>query len=240
MKQLPVPCRMGFMVRGAPWLVGLVAVVTACYPSGVTNTSQLSTVTTLYDTAFNANGGFQTLTTYSIPGATTTSPQTCAIEDLADGGLFFSDAGTAYPYAICNTVVTELNALGYTLINPATGPGGAEPSFVVTIAASNQSYTAWVTYPWYGYWGGYYPYYPWYGWGYYYPCCTYYYSYNVGTLVITMVKPTASASLPDGGTIDAVWAGALNGVLSGYTTPQAVSAGITQAFDQSPYLGAAK
>ena len=225
-------------VGGLPALAGLLAIASACYPSSVTNVSQYSTVTTLYDTAFNEKGGFQTLTTYSIPGATPSNPGNCAIEDLADGGPFFSDAGSPYQASICNTLVNQFNDLGYTLINPMTGPNAPQPSFVVNIVGLNQSYTAWVTYPWYGYWGGYYPFYPWGGWGYYYPWGpTFVYNFNVGTIEFTMATPVA---LPDGGSINAIWAGALNGVLSTNVTPASVAAGIEQAFNQSPYLGAAQ
>ncbi len=232
--------RRAVVMRGLPWLVALLAIASACYPSGVTSVSQYSTVTTAYDTAFN----FQSLSTYSIPGATVANPQNCAIENLADGGMFFQpDSGfsASLPSTICSTVVNQLNDLGYQLMDPATGIGQAAPSFVVTIGALNQSYTAWVTYPWYGYWGGYYPYYPWGGWGYYYPWGpTYTYSYNIGTLVITMVTPQADGSIPDGGVINAVWGGALNGVLTAYgVSPSNVASGIEQAFKQSPYLGAA-
>jgi hypothetical protein len=222
---------------GVPWLAGVFGLAAACYPSGVDNTSDYNTVTTVYDTAFNASNGFQALTTYSIPGATTDNSENCVIEDLADGGNF-NFTNPQFQSSICSTVVSQLNDLGYTLINPATGPGATPPSFVVTLSALNQSYTAYVSYPWYGYWGGYYPYYPWGGWGIYYPWGGYYYSYNVGTLVITMVRPDVDISLPDGGRMDAVWTGALNGVVtSANVTPTSVSRGIVQAFTQSPYLG---
>jgi hypothetical protein len=224
------------LVAGGLLACGL-ALVAACYPSGVDSNSDFNTVTTVYDTAFNANNGFQALTTYSIPGATTANPQNCVIEDLADGGTY-QFTNPLFPTTICSTLANELNDLGYTLVDAATGPGGTPPSFIVTVGALNQTYTAYVSYPWYGYWGGYYPYYPWYGWGIYYPWGGVYYSYNVGTLVMTMVKPNNDASLPDGGQMNAVWAGALNGlVTSTSVTPPIVANGITQAFTQSPYLG---
>jgi hypothetical protein len=215
-------------------LVGSLALVAACYPTGVDSTSDYSTVTTVYDTAFSASGGFQALTTYSIPGATTANPQNCVIENLADGGTYqFTNA--LFQTTICSTLANQLDDLGYTLVDAALTPGGTPPDFIVTVGALTQSYTAYVSYPWYGYWGGYYPYYPWGGWGIYYPWGGVYYSYNVGTLVITMVKPT---SLPDGGQMNAVWAGALNGlVTSTSVTPPIVANGIVQAFTQSPYLG---
>ena len=242
MTQHPATPGWSHLSRGFPWLVGLLAVASACYPSNVNSISDYNTVTTVYDTSFQAGGGFQALTTYSIPGATVANPANCSIEDVTDGGAFFkADSGVNpnLPTTICTTVVDELNGLGYTLVDPATGPGQPEPSFVVTIAGLSQSYTAWVSYPWYGYWGWYYPYYPWGGWGYYYPWGpSYTYSYNIGTLIITMVRPTPASSLPDGGTINALWAGALNGVVTTTNiSPPVVETGIQQAFNQSPYLG---
>jgi hypothetical protein len=220
------------------WLAGglVLGTAVACYPSGVDNTSDLNTVTTVYDTAYSASGGFQTLTTYSIPGATTANPQNCIIEDLADGGTF-PFTNPLLPTTICSTLVGQLNDLGYTLVNAATAPGGTPPSFIVTITGLNQSYTAYVSYPWGGYWGGYYPYYPWGGWGVYYPWVASY-NYNIGTLVMTMTAPNADVSLPDGGEMHAIWSGALNGVVTtANVTPPMVSNGIIQAFTQSPYLG---
>jgi hypothetical protein len=228
------PSKRGLAVGGL--FVGCLALVAACYPSGVDSNSDYNTVTTVYDTAFSASGGFQALTTYSIPGATTANPQNCTIEDLADGGTFqFSNP--LLPTTICSTLATQLDDLGYTLVDAAVAPGGTPPDFVVTVSALNQSYTAYVSYPWYGYWGGYYPYYPWGGWGIYYPWVVSY-NYNVGTLVITMVKPNTDTSLPDGGQMNAVWTGALNGVVTqANVTPPIVASGIVQAFSQSPYLG---
>jgi Domain of unknown function (DUF4136) len=220
------------------WLAGglVLGTAVACYPSGVDNTSDLNTVTTVFDTAYSASGGFQTLTTYSIPGATTANPQNCIIEDLADGGTF-PFTNPLLPTTICSTLVGQLNDLGYTLVDAATAPGGTPPSFIVTITGLNQSYTAYVSYPWYGYWGGYYPFYPWGGWGVYYPWVASY-NYNVGTLVMTMTAPNADVSLTDGGVMHAVWSGALNGVVTtANVSPPVVSNGIIQAFTQSPYLG---
>ena len=228
------PSRRGLAAGGL--LASSLALVAACYPSGVDSTSDYNTVTTIYDTAFNASHGFQALTTYSIPGATTANPQNCVIEDLADGGTF-QFTNPLLQTTICSTVANQLDDLGYTLVTAAVAPGGTPPDFVVTLGALKQSYTAYVSYPWYGYWGGYYPYYPWGGWGIYYPWVASY-NYSVGTLVITMVKPNADLALPDGGQMNAVWTGALNGVVTqANVTPPIVANGIVQAFSQSPYLG---
>jgi Domain of unknown function (DUF4136) len=218
--------------RGWPLVAALVAVAGACYPSGVTNGTQLNTVSTVYDTAFDFK---MSNPTYSMPGSTAANPGNCVVEDIADGGPY-SFSNPANQTAICTTIQSELSSLGYTLV-PTTNP--TQPTYVVTVGGLNQSYTAWVSYPWYGYWGGYYPGYPWYGWGVYYPWYGYSYSYNVGTIVIAMVQPKADSSLPDGGVMNAVWAAALNGLNTPpNNTPQYISAGITQAFTQSPYLSA--
>jgi hypothetical protein len=236
--QSEAPSKWRLLRRGLPCLAGLVAVASACYPSGVDSITDLNTVTTVYDTTFQAAGGFQKLSTYSMPGATVANPQNCVIEDLADGGPFPFPAGSPLPTTICSTVQNQLQDLGYTLIDAATAAGATPPDFIVTVSGLLQSYTAYVSYPWYGYWGGYYPFYPWGGWGIYYPWTSFYYSYQVGTLVITMVKPDVDESLPDGGQMDAIWAGALNGVNQApNNTPQVIGSGIVQAFNQSPYLG---
>lgn len=223
---------------GRPWLAGLLAVTAACYPSGVDQTSDLNTVTTVYDVGFSTSGGFQALTTYSMPGATLAEPENCVIEDLADGGPFPFPTSSPLPSTICTTIENQLADLGYTLVDAAMTPGQAPPDFVVTVAGLQQSYTAYVSYPWYGYWGSYYPDYPWGGWGIYFPWSGFSYSYQVGTLVIVMVKPTMDAGLPEGGEMAAIWAGALNGVItSANAEPQLIGSGIVQAFNQSPYLG---
>jgi hypothetical protein len=220
----------GFATRGWPLVAALVAVAAACYPTGVTNVTQLNTVTTVYDTSFTFKAA-----TYSMPGSTAANPGNCVVEDLADGGSF-NFSNPANLTAICSAIQANFNSLGYTLV--PTG-NATQPTYVVTVAGLNQSYTAYVGYPWYGYWGGYYPGYPWYGWGIYYPWAGYSYNYDVGTIVITMVSPKADSSLPDGGVMNAVWTAALNGVNTPpNNTPQYITAGIDQAFIQSPYLGA--
>jgi hypothetical protein len=219
-------------------LLGLLAVASACYPSAVDQTSDLNTVTTVYDPAFSSSGGFQSLTTYSMPGATLGSPTDCVIEDLADGGPFPFPMGSALPATICGTIESELDGLGYVLVDAATTPGQSPPDFIVTVGGLQQSYTVYVSYPWYTYWGGYYPDYPWGGWGIYFPWSGFSYSYQIGTLVLVMVKPTLDAGLPGGGEMAAIWSGALNGVITqANTQPDVISSGITQAFRQSPYLG---
>jgi hypothetical protein len=92
-------------------------------------------------------------------------------------------------------------------------------------------------YVWWGYWG-WYPYWP-VGWGassnWYYPGYWYPYSYSTGTLMVGMVDGTAPAAEER---VPLIWTAAVNGVLADASTNLAVAtAGIDQAFQQSPYLG---
>ena len=206
-----------------PLSAAVLTVAAACYPSGVDSITDYNTVSTFYDTAF-ADGGFKGLSTYSIPGATPANPSSCVIKDL-DGGAIVTSPNVS---TVCNTVVNQLDVLGYSLV-PSNNP--TAPSFVVTIAFVSQTYSGWVSYPWYGYWGSYYPGYPWYGWGYYYP--TYSYSYDVGTLALQMAVPDTVNSRMNG-----VWGAAINGVdTAPNNTPAVIQNLVVQAFTQSPYLG---
>jgi len=83
-------------------------------------------------------------------------------------------------------------------------------------------------YYWYDYWCWYYPWYC--GWGYdpYYGDA---YAYTTGTLVMTLISNDNDYVDPP-----VVWAGAINGLLSGTFDQSRVDKGINQAFDQSPYL----
>jgi len=209
---------------GVPILGAVLAATAACYPSGVDSVTDYSTVTTAYETSFD----FTSLSTYSIPGATPSNPSNCVIKELADGGT----VNSSNQATVCTTVVNQLNALGYTLVADGT-TNPTPPSFVVTLGFLSQTYTAWVSYPWYGYWGGYYPGYPWGGWGVYYPYYTYAYSYDVGTIIIDMTVPDSSQSKMKG-----VWGAAINGLQTPpNNTPSVIQAAVTQAFTQSPYLG---
>lgn len=218
MRQLHQRSRARFTGPGLLILGVALAATVACYPSGVNSVSDYNTVSTFYKTDFD----FKSLSTYSIPGATPADPSSCVIKDL-DGGTIVSSPNVS---TVCTTVVNQLDALGYTLV-PSTNP--TPPSFVVTVAYVSQTYTAWVSYPWYGYWGSYYPGYPWYGWGYYYP--TYGYTYDVGTLTLQMGVPGTSA-------MQGVWGAAINGVdTAPNNTPAVIQNLVVQAFTQSPYLG---
>jgi hypothetical protein len=59
-------------------------------------------------------------------------------------------------------------------------------------------------------------------------------SYQSGTILMTLIK--VDNNLGDGEFPDAVWTGAINGLLRSSITLQRIESLIDQAYDQSPYL----
>jgi hypothetical protein len=82
---------------------------------------------------------------------------------------------------------------------------------------------------WYGY-PGYYP--PGWGWG----GVPYYSSYTTGTILMEMSNPADYRVVDNDTVVPMYWAGAVSGVLSGGSNTSRITAGINQAFLQSPYL----
>ena len=76
--------------------------------------------------------------------------------------------------------------------------------------------------------------YPYYGW-YYFPYCSYNYSYTGGTAITQMVDPN---DVDGEGNPRALWHAGLNGIMNDSSSGlvQRIEDGIAQAFTQSPYL----
>lgn len=197
-----------------PPLVGLGLLLAACHPTGAETITDLDTVATTHDAAFD----FAAPTTYSRPnqiplisGDPTTSPPEFLDAQLT--GLVFS------------TLDNEMAALGYTKVDVSQ-----VPDLVITAGALKVTN---VTY-YYGYWCGY--------WAYYYPCYPYYppvtgvSAYTQGTLILDMAP---FAATPPDNQIKGVWTAVIRGIQSGSrSTDQArIVNGVSQAFIQSPYLG---
>ncbi len=200
---------------GVAW-VALAA--TACYPDrAVDSTTEFAAVTTLYD----KTAPFATITKYALPDTVIYVP-------TKEG----QEVPAVTQQAILSAIRTNLNSLGWAeVINPTT----QNPADVyVTAAVASETYVGWV-YDYWGYWG-WYPYWPpgygpGYGWG--YPSYWYPYSYSTGSAIIGMIdgRPAVAGKAP------LVWTGVVNGVLADATTNIAIAtAGINQAFEQSPYL----
>jgi hypothetical protein len=209
--------------RGGRWLLlpALLFALVSCYPGQPEDISQLDTVVTLYDDTVD----FTSFSTYAMPDSVNhfcpdSTGQSCI------------DVSRQFDQLMLQTVATNMQALGYTReFNPSPGN---EPDVLITVAVTASK--NWIV-------SGGYPWYPWWGW---YPCCwgpgwnpwypPYWTasSYEVGTILITMVDVDGAASE----NIPVSWTGILNGLLGtqASATQSRIVDGINQAFDQSPYL----
>jgi len=128
-------------------------------------------------------------------------------------------SGTPNDLTIMNRIDANMAALGYTKVDSSTA------DVIIGAAVTTQDWVSGGCYG--GYWGWWgYP-----GWGWCYPVT---YTYTTGTLIMVMWDRT------QGSNQNAVWVGALNGLLQGGGTTSRINSGINQAFAQSPYLGNGK
>jgi hypothetical protein len=200
---------------GIAWLA---LAATACYPDrSVDSTTEFASVTTLFDN----QASFQTITKYALPDTVIYVPK-----------LEGKEVPAVTQQAILSAIRTNLNTLGWTeVVNARTTP----VDVYVTAAVASNTYVGWV-YDYWGYWG-WYPYWPpGYGGGsgWYYPGYWYPYSYTTGSVILGMVDARAQ---PGTERVPLIWTGAVNGVLADATSNIAIAtAGINQAFEQSPYL----
>jgi hypothetical protein len=107
---------------------------------------------------------------------------------------------------------------------------------VVLLAASTQVQSGLLYGDWFSAWG-YLPYWgaavdPSWLWG--YPGAVVPYTYQTGTLLVSMLDVRAPRS--ETKTIPLLWSAGLDGLVGDATTMARIHAGIAQAFDQSPYL----
>jgi hypothetical protein len=100
---------------------------------------------------------------------------------------------------------------------------------VAELSLRREYYYTW--YPGYPCWSPWYCY-PWYPW----PPAVGSGSYTQGTLWVQMGEPDRELPGGEGPLIPIIWAGIVNGVVSGNSTEARISRGVEQAFVQSPYL----
>jgi len=124
-----------------------------------------------------------------------------------------------YNTKILNRIESNMSDLGWTRID---SPENAD----LTLFPAAWSNTT--IYYWYDYWCWYYPMYCGYGYAPYYETA---YAYSTGTMVMSLIVNKSDYVEPQ-----AVWVGAINGLLSGAYDVSRVDKGINQAFSQSPYL----
>lgn len=193
-----------------------------CYPNGPDYVEQLDLVATNY----NPDYDFSSKTTFSIPDNVVVI--TGENLDDPDGNSQPDFISEPYNTQIINTITSELENIGWTKVDTSQHPD-------VWILPTSMSSTTFIYY--YDYWG----YWGWWGggyWGWYYPG---YYppvvsSYTTGSLFVTMVD--RNALTPDNA-LPVEWGFIVNGLLTGSSTANTssrITTGISQAFDQSPYL----
>ena len=187
-----------------------------CYPGDV-SVSELDTILTLYDDEKD----FSTYSTFHVPDTV------IHIGDEDD------EIGREFDDDMITKVRNEMLDAGYTEVGSVD-----EADVVLTIEISRSDLlVGWNPCPgcWCGYWC-WYPGWPWYGYDPYYPWGgTVIYSYPVGTIFITMYDVNDS-TMEDMAV--APWAATMNGLAQGSDQQilNRIENGISQAFDQSPYL----
>ena len=199
-------------------LVGTISWSVACYPDEATSVVEYDTVSTLRNDDFN----FGTVVRFAMPDT---------ILDLSDEAENPIEITDEYDDLIIAKVRENLLALGWLESDEETDPAPEVVMILGKVAQENISGGVW--YPGYPGWGWWYP--PCFGCGGYYPPVLVTYTWNTGTVVMTLFD---AESIGDGDTdVDAVWLGGLNGVLSSSANAGArLTQGIDQAFTQSPYL----
>jgi hypothetical protein len=198
--------------------VVLLTVLFGCYPGGAEYVDEYDITYSNYDKTFDFVGKG----TYSLPNKivkvtgdlVSVNPQPPEyVKDI-------------YGIPMLAEIDAQMQNLGWTKVDVNSNPD------VQLLPAAWESTT--IIYG--GYWGSYYCwYYPYYcGGGWYYPY-TPVATYSTGTLVMTLVDPSAAGESADGNK-HVVWTGAVNGLLAGTYDVSRVNRGIDQAFKQSPYL----
>jgi len=196
------------MRKIALYLSVLGLILTSCYPDPVIYTEDLDMVYTDYDNGFS----FTSMQTYAMPDSIVEVTK----EISSPGDLEFMPE----PYAsqILKNISDNMAAYGWQRVEDP------EQADLVLLPVSWSNTT--VVY-WYNYWCWYSYYYC--GWGYYPPTTAS--SYTTGTLALGLLYKGDNQIDPT-----KVWAGAVNGVLSGSNNVSRATKGIDQAFIQSPYL----
>lgn len=195
------------MKKNVFYLIGIILMMTACYPGEIDSYDETDLVYTNYFETFD----FVSKGTYSIPDSIVK-----ITGNIIEGQNpeFVNDN---YAKPILAKIENNMSALGWTKVSDP------ESADVVLIPAAWTNTT--VVY-WYDYWCWYYYYYC--GWGWYYPYAT---SYTTGTLVMAMISKDEGFVEPT-----SVWTVAINGLMSGTYSTSRVNKAIDQAFKQSPYL----
>jgi len=201
-------------------LIGAVLVTTgSCYPGEVTSTGQLNLVATVRKPSFD----FSTVQTFAMPDT---------IVQIAEDDPDAITISRANDAQILGQVRTHLLDLGWQEVTGTDLQGGTIPDVVVVnLVSATENTSWWVSYP-----GGCYWYYWCYGW--YYPPVVGSTTYNAGTYFLVMANSSTLGTIGTEDSVEAVWTGVLDGVLSSSTSTNftRLTDGIDQMFTQSAYL----
>tara|TARA_R110002050_G_scaffold204327_1_gene339572 strand:+ start:60812 stop:61444 length:633 start_codon:yes stop_codon:yes gene_type:complete len=146
-----------------------------------------------------------------------------------------TDEKPEYPKEAANAVLSTMraNLIAYGWTEITVVDSSNIPDVYIEAATWNSTITGVTYYPGYGYPGWGYPGYGYPGWG--YPGWgTSYYQYTTGTVTMNMVdikNYPGNDKKPE-----VLWAGAINGILTGGTPVSRIEFSVNQAFTQSPYL----
>ena len=196
-------------------LFAISAVAVAC-DSGPLNPDNIGWVTTLVDSTPPA---LEEARTFAVPDT---------IVALNGGTL-----NHAADRAIAAQVRAHFVALGWTEQSDTLG---VKPDVVIVMGTNTRtevgiSYAGWYgAYGWLPYWGA--PADPSWVWG--APAGAIAYTYEVGTLVLTMIDLRAPRETTK--RVPVLWVAAINGVLTDEIVLPRIMTGVDQAFEQSPYL----
>jgi hypothetical protein len=202
-------------------IAGMLIMLVGCAPdSGFNNVSDYDVVVTHYD----PEADFQQYTTFAV------------LDTLLEYGRPEGEESSlpeALKDLIFDQITAQMIAYGYTLEND---PLNNAPDILMVAGVTQTRWTGYVPgYPWYpccGWGGPWYPGYPWYpGWS-----PGYVYQYDTGTIMMDYAD--YSTLDEETGDIDVLWTGGMNGILSSSNSynQDRITAGIKQAFEQSPYL----
>lgn len=173
----------------------------------------------IYITNYDSNLSFNNFTTFSISDSVA----------VVQNGELKEKSVTAVDEAYVNAVKTNMQALGYTLVNH-----DQEPHLGITITRVTNTSTGIISYP--SFWGFYDRFYDPFFWGYggynyYFPYSFSVYEVREGAVTVDMVNLKDAAAK---NTIDGAWSGIIRG--GNPFDRNKAAANVDALFAQSPYL----
>lgn len=180
--------------------------ITGCYPGDALTPSETDIISTFYV----QDTDFSSKLTYAMPDS---------VLHMDGDGNVENNSGR-YDKQILSQIEYNLTQMGY---QEESNPENAD--VLVTAVITTTTWVSGGCYPSWGYW------YPYGGW-----CYPVVYTYNTGTLVITMAEPDNQNEA------SVIWFAGINGIIddSAANISTRLDQNIDQAFNQSEYLGDGK